>query len=135
MTDKIVKRCASHPSLVFLIDGAGALLSAILLGVILPAFQNLFGMPRQALYFLAVFPCLFLVYDLSCYFRIRKNWGPFIRAIAAANLIYCGISIGLIVYHYAKLTGLGLTYFLLEIVVIIILVWIEFSVLYKLSKQ
>lgn len=134
MTDKIVKKCASHPRLVLLIDGAGALLSAILLGVILPAFQNLFGMPRQALYFLAIFPCLFVVYDLSSYFRIRKNWEQFIRTIALANLVYCGISIGLIVHHYAKLTSLGLIYFLLEIVTIFVLVWIEFRVLHQLTK-
>lgn len=82
-------------------------------------------MPRQTLYFLASFPCIFAVYDFVCFFRITKNRSPFLKAIAVANLVYCGLSVGLVIHHFAELSKLGLTYFLLEFLIVIILASIE----------
>lgn len=109
----------------FLIDGLGALLSAFLLGVVLVKFENVFGMPRNTLYILAFLPCLFAIYDLYCYLKIKKNHAPFLKGIAIANLSYCVISIGFAFHHYEQLTTLGWTYFILEIVVVVIIAIIE----------
>lgn len=114
-----------NPKKLFLIDGSGALLSAFLLGVVLVRFEPVFGMPRETLYFLAFLPCIFAVYDVYCYLRITKNQGLFLKIIAAANLVYCFVSAGLVLQHYQRLTNLGLAYFVLEIIVVIVLAMVE----------
>jgi hypothetical protein len=114
-----------QPKQLFLIDGFGAMLSAFLLGVILTRFESTFGMPREALYFLAALPCLFALYDFACYFRITENWRPFLKTIAIANLLYCCLSIGFLLLHYPSLTALGWLYFLLELAIVIVLASME----------
>lgn len=114
-----------NPKKLFLIDGSGALLSAFLLGVVLVRFEPVFGMPRETLYFLAFLPCIFAVYDIYCYLRITKNQELFLKFIAAANLVYCFVSTGLVLQHYQRLTNLGLAYFVLEIIVVIVLAMVE----------
>ena len=125
--DQIINKMTLKPRAMFLIDGFGALTSAFLLGVILTKFESTFGMPLKALYFLALLPCIFAIYDFSCYWQIIKNWRPFLKTIAIANLLYCGISIGFVVHHYEELTTLGLVYFLLELAIVIMLASIEFK--------
>jgi hypothetical protein len=110
-----------NPKIFFIIDGLGALLSAFLLGVILVRFESLFGMPRETLYFLAFLPCLFALYDLICYLKVKKNELLFLRGIAFANLCYCCLSLGFVVHDYAQLTNLGLAYFILELIVVLFL--------------
>ena len=113
------------PGKLFLIDGFGALLSAFLLGVILTRFESTFGMPREALYYLAALPCFFALYDLVCYFRVSENWRPFLKAITIANLLYCCLSIGFLLLHYSSLTALGWLYFLLELAIVVVLASME----------
>ncbi len=113
------------PKNLFLLDGIGAFLSAFLLAVVLVRLDHIIGMPPMALYILALFPVIFLIYDFCCYFWVKEKWVPYIKMIAIANLLYCMISISAVIYHYQKLTQLGITYFLLEVVVIIFLVRIE----------
>lgn len=120
-----------NPKILFLIDGFGALLSAFLLGVILVRFESSFGMPRKTLYFLAALPCFFVVYDFICYRIVGENWRPFLKAIAVANLMYCCVSVALLVDHYSKLTDLGVAYFLIEIVILIVLSGIELKIASK----
>lgn len=114
-----------HPKQLFLIDGFGALLSAFLLGIILTRFESIFGMPRQTLYILAFIPCLFAVYDFSCYWLNPENWAPFLKAIGIANLLYCCISIGFVLHHYQQLTALGWAYFILELAIVALLAKFE----------
>lgn len=70
----------------FLIDGLGALVSAFMLGIILVYLEPIFGIPKQVLYFLAMLPCCFAVYDAYCYTRNKS--GMFLKGIAVANLVY-----------------------------------------------
>lgn len=103
---------------VFLFDALGALLSALLLGLVLPSLQAYVGMPVSVLHFLAGIACIFLLYSSVCYFFVREGWLPFLKAIIAANSIYIIISVGLIFYHFQQLTSWGITYFVLEIIVL-----------------
>ena len=45
--------------ILLLADGIGALVSAIMLGIVLPNFQPLVGMPLKELYILAAIPVVF----------------------------------------------------------------------------
>lgn len=114
-----MNRMPLHPKKLFLIDSLGGLLSALLLGAFIARFENTFGMPPKVLYSLSFIACVYAIYSFVNYWRMRENWKPYMRVIAGANLLYCYLTVGLVIYYYQRLTRLGLTYFLLEIVIII----------------
>jgi hypothetical protein len=122
------------PKTFFIIDGLGALLSAFLLGVVLVQFESIFGMPKETLYILAFLPCLFALYDLVCYLKVKKNELLFLRGIAMANLFYCCLSVGFVLSDYAELTNLGLAYFIVELIVVLILAGIQLKTSFNESK-
>ena len=103
---------------IFLVDAIGALVSAFFLGVILVRFNSLVGMPLNTLYFLAVLPCIFAVYSFYCYFFVKDNYRPYMQGIAVANLLYCFITLGLVIFHFKSLAILGLLYFCIELIII-----------------
>lgn len=92
-------------------------------------------MPREALYVLAAIPCLYVVYDLMCYWGVSKRVAIFLRIIALANLLYCGISLGFVGYHFQALTSWGLTYFLLELVIVLGLVYVELKTAARVGRK
>ncbi len=117
-----------QPQKLFLVDSLGALLSAILLGLVLARFEKTFGMPQNVLYVLAVIPCIFTLYSFLCFLNKTVHWQPFMKIIATANLLYCCLTAALMVYFYQKITVLGLIYFFIEIIIIIILAFIEWEI-------
>ena len=121
----MLNKLTSNPKRLFLIDGLGALITGFLLGVILTRFEEAFGMPRKVLIPLSILACVYVIYSVSCYFFVSKDWRPFLRVIAIANLIYCCITIVFVILFYQVLTILGLLYFFSEIIIIAGLVCIE----------
>ena len=117
----------TKPKTLFLIDGFGAVLSAFSLGVVLVHFEASFGMPKAVLYPLALAACGFALYDFICYFLFPSNWSIFLKGIALMNLLYCFVSIYLVLLHYPELTTLGLLYFFLEFVILFLLIGIEYK--------
>lgn len=113
------------PKQLFLIDSFGALLTAFMLGIVLARLESFFGMPRDILYILSLIACVFALYSFICYRFTPVNWPLFLRIIAIANLAYCILTISCIIYLYQLLTIWGLLYFLLECIVIVVLVSIE----------
>ena len=131
----LMKRFTIHPPrYLFAIDGAGALLSAFLLGVVLVRWEAVFGIPVRVLYVLAAFPLLFAVYDGWCYWRARPNPAPYLRGIAVANLSYCVLSLGLAAGHAATLTPWGWAYLLGEVSIVIALAIFELRVAATVSR-
>ena len=125
----------TEPKKLFLIDGLGAIVSAFFLGVILTKYEPSFGMPKTALYFLALIACFFTVYSISCCFLVVKNYRPYLNGIAIANLSYCCITIALVLYFYQKLTILGWTYFVLELIVLGVLTRLEGKAIAQLNDK
>ncbi len=109
----------------FLIDSLGALLSAFMLGIILARFEDIFGMPQDVLYLLAGIACIFSVYSFCGFLGLFKNRKPYLKAIAIANLLYCCLTLALLIFYYEKLTAVGLVYFGLEMAVVVVLVTFE----------
>jgi hypothetical protein len=119
----------------FLIDSLEGLLSALLLGVVLVRFKTAFGMPLQVLYTLSCIACVYALYSFLCYWQVKGNHRPYMQALAMANLLYCCLTVGLVIYHRQQLTKLGLTYFLLEIVVIVSLIIMELKTSFRFLRQ
>jgi len=128
---KILDRITLNPKSLFLIDGLGALLTAFLTGVLLRMFEEAFGMPQKHLIILSILAGIFAIYSMSCYFFVGKKWRIFLRIIAIANLLYCFLTAGLVMYLYQQLTILGVIYFVAEILIVIALVYVELSVSFK----
>lgn len=131
----MLAKITSTPKHLFLLDCLGALLSAFLLGVALPNFQPIFGMPHKVLYGLAALACLFAIYSFWNYRWFKENWRPYLRGIAIVNLLYCGLTAALVAYFRQELTKWGMLYFLLEMLVIIVLVVVEFQALAQTHEE
>jgi hypothetical protein len=119
----------NNPKTIFLIDGFGALLTAIILLAILMPFQDFFGMPKDILTFLSLIALAFAIYSFCCYFFLERNWKPFLFGISIANFFYCCLTLSLVYFCFAELTGLGVTYFMVEVLVVMGLVIVEWKLI------
>jgi hypothetical protein len=117
-----------QPKKIFILDALGALISAVMLGIILPAIQPWIGMPLGVLRLLSIIPVVYLLYDLIVYYRARSNFRIFIRVIALLNLAYCILSVGLMLLHWTNLTAFGKLYFIGECLIIIAIASLEWKV-------
>lgn len=120
-----LNRLTKNPKRVFLMDAFGALLSLFTFLFILIPFQEYFGMPSDILYKLSIIAIFLFLYSFSCFKLIKQHWKPFLKIIIILNTLYIFFSFGLIFYHFKQLTFLGIAYFILEIIVIIIVLFIE----------
>lgn len=116
----------------FLIDSIGALLTAFFLYVVMRQFNYYVGMPNQVLTILSIVAICFFLYSMLCLIILKRNRGPFIKVIGIANLLYCLLTIGMLFKYHHVLTVIGETYFLIEIVIISLLSYVEISVARKL---
>ncbi|TDQ23768.1 hypothetical protein [Tenacibaculum caenipelagi] len=136
MIKQIIEFSILNPKKLFLIDGFGATLSALLLGLVLVKYESVFGIPPSTLYLLALLPVFFIIYDFYCYFKKgSKKQTQFLKRIALINLLYCCLSIGAAFYHSKTITNLGWTYILVEVLIIIVLAIIEFTTAKRLTKK
>jgi len=109
----------------FLIDGIGAVITALLLSLVLAQFEPYFGMPAKILYILAGLAVVFAFYSFSCYWLLNNNYSVFLKGIATANILYCLLTIALMIYFHNSLTWLGIAYFVGEIILVLSLAQVE----------
>ncbi|MEP2024852.1 MAG: hypothetical protein ABJH98_13260 [Reichenbachiella sp.] len=115
------------PKKLFLIDACGAIVSAVMLGLVLTRLEPMIGMPSSVLQFLASIACVFAVYSFFFFWQTPANWRLYLRAIALANLSYCLLTIYLVVKLYDQITLLGMTYFMAELIVLLALIVFEWK--------
>ena len=102
---------------ILLLDGIGAAVTAIAVGLILPAFQPWIGLPTLTLRLLGGFALGLAAYSLSRYFTGRTT-PTALRRVASANLTYCALTAALIAWHARDVTVWGYAYFGVEIAII-----------------
>jgi hypothetical protein len=122
------------PQHLFLIDGIGAFVSALFLWCLIVPFESFFGFPAAVAKTLSVIPFIYAIYSLACYFFEKWQRIPFIQVIMAANILYCILSLVLVVVWFDQITLFGLWYFLSEKVIILALVIWEWRVVKQLGK-
>ena len=122
---------SKNPFLLFLVDGVGAVVSAFMLGIVLVYFQPYIGLSIELLQLLAAIPSVFIIYSFLNFWRKPKNWQPYLKGIAVANLLYCCLTLGILIAYNQKMTALGICYFVLEIIILLALVAIEWKVASK----
>ena len=135
-----LKNCLNQltekPRLLFLIDSLGAFLTAFMQSVLLLNCNEYFGMPPTILLYLSAIAICFCIYSAVCSFLLKQHWTAFIIGIISiANLFYCVLTIGLLIFYYPLLKISDLVYFIAEIVIICGLVSIELKVAVTLRKN
>jgi hypothetical protein len=125
---KLIDHFTERQRTLFLIDSLEAMMSAFFLFVIMRRFNAYFGMPKTVLTYLSVIAICFCIYSTACFLFLKGSWSPFIRLIGIANLLYCALTIGILIKYYPVLTTIGAIYFLIEIVIICGLSYIELNV-------
>jgi hypothetical protein len=69
----------------------------------------------------------FCIYSFTCFLLKPKKWRTLMKAIAIANIPYCCTTIGLIAYLRAQITSWGITFFIVEIIIVCLLASAEFK--------
>lgn len=113
--------------LVFM-DAGGALLSACLLLILSFNFSDHIGIPQSSLNVLALIA--FLIFCYSLLSGLIKNivTGKTLLSIAIINIFYCLLTLAALFRFGATITSLGIMYFGLEILIIVILISMEIKV-------
>lgn len=132
---EIVLKLAQKPKNLFLVDAIGAMLTTVLLVVILINFNHYFGINKTTFSYLSLFVAFLFVYSTTCFFFLKDNWALYIRIISCANLLYCILTLGLMILNHDTVTTIGMTYFLIEITIIIGLVYIELNVANEIETK
>jgi FtsH-binding integral membrane protein len=128
ITSVFIDRLARTPRTLFLIDGVGALVTALLVGAVLPTLGEHIGMPRPVLRALALTAAVFAAYSLTCAATRPRRWPGYVRGIALANAGYCMATAAALIRYSATLHALDWLYFVGEIVVLCALVTLELRV-------
>lgn len=116
------------PRTALLLDGIGALATALMLCGVLPMFHEAVGLSRGVLVTLGLFGAVYGAYSLACARFVTTHARRALAIIMVANLVYCGVSASVVLTHGAAMTALGIAYFAAEIVVILALVAFEWAV-------
>lgn len=132
--NKLIAHFTQKPKSLFLVDSLGALATAAFLFAIVHHFNEYFGMPGKETTWLSAIAVVFSCYSAACYLFLRAANTPFFRVIGIANLAYCASTIGLLIKYYASLTIVGVTYFLMEILIICALSYIELNVATRIKN-
>ncbi|MFM2392438.1 MAG: hypothetical protein RLZZ546_415 [Bacteroidota bacterium] len=115
---------------IFLLDGLGALTSIVFLSV-LYLYETFFGMPKEVVKIFIIIAIYFMIFSLSVYLFNPKNWRSLLKVIITLNLSYCLYTLYHVFQNRMGLTIYGLLYFIGEIIVILLICWLEVRVLLK----
>lgn len=114
--------------ILFLLDGFGAFVTALFMGVLLPLFSEELGIPVWILRGFALVGVLFCIFSLFCYWRVQNIQRAHVLTIITANSLYCLFTAG-VGLTLETITPLGLTYIVLEIIIILSVIAMEVRVL------
>lgn len=108
-----------------LVDGIGAIISALCLFIALMQWDDVFGIPPNMLWILAEMAAIFSCYSLLCYFFAGESWRIYLWLILIANAVYGLLTLCIVLVYFETITILGLAYFVLELMVLSVLVYVE----------
>lgn len=119
------------PKKLFLIDAIGAFISFVMLGFILPNFQEYIGMPGNILTYLSYLAFSLMIFSGSCFLFVKRNQRFFLTAIGILNTFYVLISLVFMYFYFHELSLLGFMYFVIEKGIVLTLVTLELKTSFK----
>lgn len=128
---KLLAQFTLKPQNLFLLDASGAIFSALLLFFVLKPFSTYFGMPETQISPLAVIAVFLSLYSFSCFLFVKNKNKLFLSLLAVLNLLYCLLTLALVILSHQNIQLIGILYFAGEIGIILFLVVLEL----KTAKQ
>jgi hypothetical protein len=132
---KAVNFFTNHPNRLFLLDGIGAILSAILLFILHFFFQVTTGLPQLIVYALVAAALFLSAYSLTCSWLLRRCHARYLRVIALLNGTYLLTVWILLVLYCSRLHPILIICFILESVVLGFLIYLELKVTNQLIRN
>lgn len=132
---KLIKYFNEKPRILFLIDSIGAFTTAFFLFVITQHLHVYFGIPKPQMTYLLIIALCYSIYSGACFLFIKGSVTPFMKLIGVANILYCALTIGILIKYWNFATGFGTTYFLIEIVIICTLSYVELKVAKRIKRK
>lgn len=133
--NNLITYLTQKPQLLFLIDSLGALLTTVSLFVVGLYFNEYVGLPQTTFTYLSLIAFSFCIYSATCFFFLKDNWVPFIWAISIANFLYCILTALIVLTNLSTLPIIGITYFLIEIIIVCTVVYVELKVAKVIHKH
>lgn len=124
---RIISHFKANPKQLFLLDAAGALLTSFMLLAVLSQLQRFVGIPKEMLSVLGQIGLLFCAYSYICYLFAGRHWRACLKILALANFSYCLFTAGYIFFSHDGVSPFGITYFCIEIAIILPLVFVEYK--------
>jgi len=105
----------------FLLDGSGALLTALMLMLVLPKLDLLTGIDPDMITVMVLIAFLLAAMSLTFFFTYNQQSYKVLQVIGISNLLYSGIIVVVLLVHGSSMKPLGMTYFILEGLVVALL--------------
>jgi hypothetical protein len=93
--------------------------------------ENFFGLSKSATVVLSIPITTLLIFSMSCFLLKPQNWKFYMKFVILGNLAYCLFTTTVIILKFKQLTLWGVSYFLLEILVILFIAGVEIMTLRK----
>lgn len=124
-TQNMTTKHFDDPRFIFLLDGSGGIVTFCMYQFVLPQFETIFFLPHEIMQKFSIFGILYAIFSLSCW----KFAGPkpfrFLGVIAFANLLFCGISLNILIQQFQQLSLIDVLYLVGEKFIILSLVYLE----------
>ena len=126
---------STHPRRLFLLDGAGALLTAATLYGSYRYFDNCFQLP-EAVFALLFFAALYMAVFSFMNVANARNYAVFsLRFIGTANRLYALLTLSVCLVYIKELAIIAFVYFGIEMLVLFLLSAVEFRVARVLKSR
>lgn len=125
---KLIQYFQQQPKKIFLFDGLGAMLSAALLYFLLMPNATWIGLSETQIHVLAIGALCLAGYDLIARIVYTSERGWLIKALALLNTLYCITTLSVLILHYSSIIILGWAYFLGEMAIVGVLVYLEWKI-------
>jgi len=109
----------------FLLDGSGALLTALMLMLVLPKLDLLTGIDPDMITVMVLIAFLLTAMSLTFFFTYNQQSYKVLQVIGISNLLYSGIIVVVLLVYGSSMKPLGMTYFILEGLVVVLLGLVE----------
>ena len=103
---------------IFLFDFSGALITCLSYVAIYFYFKDDLGFSDYIVFVHLSLAVIYATYSFTMYCVKPKKWDEFLKVIAYANLLFCGVAIKFLISYFDNITTVGKVYLIGEITIV-----------------
>lgn len=120
---------------IFLFDFTGAVLTSLSYGLIYFYFMEELGFSNYIVFVFLGLAISYAAYSFTIYWVNPKKWVEFLKVIAYANLLFCGVAIKFLISYFDNITTIGKVYLVGEITIVSLVALFELYFIEYHSKN